>query len=261
MPRANRHSFPGQVWHITHRCHNRQWLLKFNKDRLRWVHWLFKARQRFDLCVLNYMVTSNHIHLLVQDRGKLEIARSMQLIAGRTAQEFNRRKKRKGAFWEDRYHATAVQTDHHLARCMTYIDLNMVRAGAIRHPDQWRYCGFHELINPPLRKNRLDMTALLQLFNQSSPEALIEFTNSRIEEKLKSARLLREGMWSEAVVVGDEAFVCSLLDRDKSRYPGLNVFIDGEDFILREPQSRYSMHSGSEMCGLRPKLAPLTAQS
>jgi putative transposase len=30
-------------------------------------------------------VTSNHIHLFVRDRGKGEIARSMQLIARRTA--------------------------------------------------------------------------------------------------------------------------------------------------------------------------------
>ncbi|VAW65049.1 Transposase and inactivated derivatives [hydrothermal vent metagenome] len=34
----------------------------------------------------------------------------MQLIAGRTAQEYNQRKNRKGAFWEDRYHATAIDT-------------------------------------------------------------------------------------------------------------------------------------------------------
>jgi hypothetical protein len=27
------------------------------------------------------------------------------LIAGRTGQEFNQRKSRKGAYWEDRYHA------------------------------------------------------------------------------------------------------------------------------------------------------------
>jgi hypothetical protein len=33
----------------------------------------------------------------------------MQLIAGRTAQEYNQRKARGGAFWEDRYHATAIE--------------------------------------------------------------------------------------------------------------------------------------------------------
>ena len=31
------------------------------------------------------------------------------------------------AFWEDRYHATAIESDDHLHRCLVYIDLNMVR--------------------------------------------------------------------------------------------------------------------------------------
>jgi putative transposase len=47
----------------------------------------------------------------------------MQLIAGRTAQEFNHRKKRRGTFWEGRYFATAVSTDEHLVRCLVYNDL------------------------------------------------------------------------------------------------------------------------------------------
>ena len=51
----------------------------------------------------------------------------MQLIAGRTAQEYNQRKGKRGAFWEDRYHATAIEIDEHLHRCVVYIDLNMVR--------------------------------------------------------------------------------------------------------------------------------------
>ena len=98
MPRANRHFLPGHVWHITHRCHKKEFLLKFARDRRRWLHWLFEARQRHGLSVLIYIVTSNHIHLLVRDRGRGEIARSMQLIAGRTAQEYNQRKGRNGAF-------------------------------------------------------------------------------------------------------------------------------------------------------------------
>jgi putative transposase len=63
---------------------------------------------RYDLSVLYYIVTSNHIHLVVRDNGEGDvIPNSIQLIAGRTGQEFNQRKNRKGAFWEDRYHASA----------------------------------------------------------------------------------------------------------------------------------------------------------
>ena len=74
-----------------HRCHKKEFLLKFAKDRKRWLHWLFEARKRLGLCVLNYIITSNHIYLLVRDRGQGEIKNSMQLVAGGTAQEYKQR--------------------------------------------------------------------------------------------------------------------------------------------------------------------------
>jgi len=89
------------------------------------MQWLFEARKRNGLSILNFMVTSNHIHLLVVDNESDAISKSIQLIAGRTAQAFNRRKGRNGAFWEDRYHATAIESGEHLLRCLVYIDMNM----------------------------------------------------------------------------------------------------------------------------------------
>jgi len=101
------------------------------------------------------MVTSNHIHLLVVDDGDRDvIPRSIQLVAGRAGQEYNQRKNRKGAFWEDRYHATAVESGDHLLRCIVYIDLNMVRAGVVDHPSQWSFGGYRE-IQEPRRKGAL----------------------------------------------------------------------------------------------------------
>jgi putative transposase len=41
------------------------------------------------------------------------------------------KKHRKGAFWEDRYHATAIESGEHLLRCLVYIDLDMVRVGRV----------------------------------------------------------------------------------------------------------------------------------
>lgn len=61
MPRANRYFLPGYVWHVTHRCHKKEFLLKFHKDRMNWIRWLFEAKKRYGLCVLNYIVTSKHI--------------------------------------------------------------------------------------------------------------------------------------------------------------------------------------------------------
>ena len=51
-----------------------------------------EAKKRFGLCVLDYIVTSNHVHLLVKDTGENVIAESMQVIAGRTVQEYQQRR-------------------------------------------------------------------------------------------------------------------------------------------------------------------------
>lgn len=47
---------------------------------------------------------------------------------------YNRRKKRRGAFWEGRYRATLVQNGTHSSRCLFYIALNMARAKVVRRP-------------------------------------------------------------------------------------------------------------------------------
>ncbi|MDH3287820.1 MAG: hypothetical protein OEP48_08885 [Betaproteobacteria bacterium] len=42
------------------------------------------------------------------------IAHSMQLVARRAAPEYIQRKGRQSAFWEDRYHTTAIEGGEHL---------------------------------------------------------------------------------------------------------------------------------------------------
>ena len=207
MPRANRHFLPGHVWHITHRCHKKEFLLKFVRDRKRWLHWLFEAKKCFGLKVLNYIVTSNHIHLLVLDSGGEVIPKSMQLIAGRTAREYNLRKNRRGAYWEDRYHATAVETDQHLAKCIVYIDMNMIRAGIVNHPEEWQHSGYKEIQNPPERYHIIDSVGLMDLLGVSEFEQLRTLRRDWVEAALGSNQLNRESLWTEGLAVGSQDYV------------------------------------------------------
>jgi putative transposase len=238
MPRANRHSCAGMIWHITHRCHQRSYLLRFAQDRRRWRHWLFEAKRRYGLAVLNYIATSNHIHLLVADHGNNEIAASMQLVAGRIAQEYNRRKNRNGAFWEDRYHATAVQSNDHLVRCLIYIDLNMVRAGVARHPCDWEVSGYHEIQQPQRRKGIINHTLLNDLTGMSANDELRRSHAKWIEAQLKNSR--RDPVWTESVGVGDEDFLTSLKMRlGPAGYHREISSVNGTTY-LREPKNSYT---------------------
>ena len=241
MPRASRNYIPGYVWHITHRCHKKEFLLKFARDRQRWIAWLFEARKRFGLSILNYTVTSNHIHLLVRDNSARDIIpKSIQLVAGRTAQEFNLRKARKGAFWEDRYHATAVETDKHLRQCLVYIDLNMVRAGAVKHPADWPFCGYNEIQRPRVRYRIIDHEGLQEAFGCKSIKELKEAHKYWIEESLKAGKNVRERMWTESVAVGCREFVEQTKKQLGSRAIGRKVLETGSSHQLREMQLPYN---------------------
>jgi len=238
LPRANRHFHAGVVWHITHRCHKQQFLLKFKRDREQWLRWLHQARKRFRLCVLDYIVTSNHIHLLVHDHGDGEIARSMQLIAGCTAQQFNRRKNRKGAYWEDRYFATAVQSGHHLARCLVYIDLNMVRAGAVHHPEDWLHGGYREIQAPPKRYRLIDLERLALLLGIADVRSLQAAHRQWVQIALECGRREREPMWTESIAVGQPEFLAAIQRELYLRCPGRRIVDKGGEHWLGEPTPR-----------------------
>ncbi len=75
--------------------------------------------------------------------------KSIQLLAGQTGQQYNQRKKRKGAFREDRY---------------LYIGLNMVRAGVVSHPEQWDHGGYNEIQNPRRKNSLIDYETLEATF-------------------------------------------------------------------------------------------------
>lgn len=246
MPRANRYYTPGQIWHITHRCHKRDFLLKFAKDRKLWVKWLFEAKKRYGISVLNYIVTSNHIHLLVWDNTPFRsIPIFMQLIQGRTAQEYNNRKGRNGAYWEDRYHATAIGTDEHLRHCMVYINMNMVRAGVVDHPVKWEESGYFEIEYPKQRYSIIDYNSLLEILGVESVGQLQRVQSEWVEEALKKDILRREPKWSESIAVGDEAFIEKIRLQLNTRPSPGRVAKSEDGYILAEGDFPYSYNDNS----------------
>jgi len=242
VARANRHHIPGQVWHITHRCHKREFLLKFSKDRSRWMHWLFEAKKRYKLQILDFAVTFNHIHLLVVDSDKDVIPNSLQLIAGRTAQEFNKRKKRKGAFWDDRYHATAIETGEHLLRCIVYIDLNMVRTGVVAHPSLWQHGGYSEIQEASDRYSLLDRDKLVVLSGCNSDEQFRILHRQRVEESIQSKSKNRQPEWSESVAVGGQGYIEGIKNQLNRGSFGRKTLECDDSYILRESSAPYDYH-------------------
>jgi putative transposase len=192
------------------------------------------------LRVLDYMATSNHVHLLVDDWEENEvIPESMQLAAGRVGQEYNRRKERGGAFWEDRYHATAVESGEHFRQWLAYIDLNMVRAGVVAHSEQWADCGYVEIQHPKARYGIIDYAWLMELMGVSSLEQLQQACREQIEEAIQRKLFERQSQWSESLAVGSPAYVEAVRKQLGPRARRSDVMPAETGCQLREDEAAY----------------------
>jgi len=150
---------------------------KTEKDELVRIIQRFSCVYAVD--VLGYAIMSNHFHLLLEvSPGVMvsdeEVRRRFQLLYGEEAEFpegrlgdyrerfsslsaymkdikqtfsnfYNKRKKRKGTLWGERFKSVIVQQGNTLINCLAYIDLNAVRAGIVKRPEDYRWCsiGYH----------------------------------------------------------------------------------------------------------------------
>ena len=198
-------------YHLTHRCQERRFLLRFQQDRDNYQKRLYEASRLYEVSVLNYIVTSNHVHILIYSTNAKHISDFMHYLQGNTARDYNRRKKREGAFWRGRYHPTMIQSGDHLSMCLFYIDMNMVRAGECKDPGEWQNSGYHELIESRQRYLIIDKERLLNCLCHTGNYNLFKrWYEATINESLLSYGRHREAIWTESLAVGDYEWIENL---------------------------------------------------
>ena len=201
MPRRPRGWIDHACYHITHRCHGRKFLFRFAKYRDYYVHQLYETSRRFRIDVLDYMVTSNHVHLLLTAEQSNEISPALQYLHGTMGQRYNLQRHDEGAFWSNRFHSTMIQTDDHFSRCLFYVDLNMVRAGVVKHPSEWKHGSHAEFTGTRKRYRIINIDRLLECLWMSSEKEFRQWYLQTLAETL-SLKQQPEPFWSQAVAVG-----------------------------------------------------------
>jgi putative transposase len=126
---------------------------------------------------------------------------------------YEKREKRKGAFWEDRYHATAIESEEHLFKCLTYIDLNMVRNGVVSHPSEWSFCGYNEIQNPRKKNVLIAYQKLAELTGFESYTAFQETHKELVNESLANGKNFRQNQWTESIAVGSKDFIETIKEK------------------------------------------------
>jgi len=231
---------------VTHRCHNRDFLLRFACDRDEYRARLRDHLADFEVALLDYCITSNHVHLLLDAEERMEISGLMRTVAGEFARAYNRRKKRLNAFWGDNFHATLVEEGRYLWRCLCYIELNMVRCRKVAHPREWSWVGYHEIMGQRQRYRLLDVERLCWRLQTDSLPDLQKNLEASLRQMIAEDQMKREPRWSEGLAVGSSGFVERIEPLMLSRQETELVQSADEIWVLQEAPPPYRAKTASK---------------
>ena len=138
MARAKRYIIPGLPHHAIQRGNNRQNIFFDKADRLYFLSKLEEISQEEKVPIGAYALMTNHIHMLLYPEKADGLIKFMKGAAQNYTQYINRKRKRSGKLWENRYklHIVDPECEWVIAR---YIESNPVRARMVKKAEDYKY--------------------------------------------------------------------------------------------------------------------------
>jgi len=242
MPRQARLDAPGVLHHIMIRGIERRKIFKDDKDREDMLDRLAKLLPETQTACYAWVFIPNHAHFLFRT-GVSPLATVMRRLLTGYAVSFNRRHKRCGQLFQNRYKSIVCQEDAYLKELVRYIHLNPVRASIVENLkglNRYPYCGHSSIMG---RKKRpwQDVDYVLGYFGKTAKrakEAYLEYVSvgvgqGRLDELTGGGLVRSAGGWSEVKelrrqgqdhvmsderILGDSEFVDEVLSQATERY-------------------------------------------
>jgi putative transposase len=138
MPRGPRLDIEGGLYHVIARGVERRPIFRDDTDRQSFLRRLQMVAGEEGLQVFAYLLLDNHVHLVVR-RGAIALGQCMRRLLTGHSVMFNRRHRRRGHLFQNRYHAVLCEADNYLLQLVRYVHRNPVRAGVVLDPAAYRW--------------------------------------------------------------------------------------------------------------------------
>ena len=149
MPRKARIDAPGALHHIIVRGIERKKIFRSDYDRENILGRLEKLIPETQTDCFAWALIPNHMHLLLRT-GSVPVSVLMSRLLTGYAVWFNKKYRRHGQLFQNRYKSILCQEDPYLKELVRYIHLNPLRAGLVgdmKQLDRHPWCGHSVLMN------------------------------------------------------------------------------------------------------------------
>jgi len=172
MPRLARLDAPGVLHHVIIRGIERRRIFADNTDRDNLLDRLDKVLAEAKMACYAWALMPNHAHFLLRT-GDVALSTVMRRLLTGYAVSFNRRHRRHGQLFQNRYKSIICQEDVYLKELVRYIHLNPLRArvvSGIGDLNRYEYCG-HSVLMGKIRRQWQDTRYVLSYFGKKIGEA------------------------------------------------------------------------------------------
>jgi REP element-mobilizing transposase RayT len=148
MVRQARLDAPGVLHHVMARGIERRPIFIDDRDKDEFVRRLSGLALEGKLIVYAWSLMPNHFHLLIRT-GKISLSRSMRSLLTGYAGYFNRRHRRHGHVFQNRFKSIICEEEPYFLELVRYLHLNPLRAGVVRDLkglDRYPYTGHAVLV-------------------------------------------------------------------------------------------------------------------
>jgi REP element-mobilizing transposase RayT len=167
MPRKSRIDAAGALHHVIARGIDRGKIFQDPSDKRNFIERLEEIIKDTETRCFAWAIIPNHFHLILKT-GNVPIATVMRRLLTGHALWYNRRHRRSGHLFQNRYKSILCQEDTYLLELVRYIHLNPLRAGLVRDLtalDKYSFSG-HRVIMGRHSNNWQDTDSVLGLFGE-----------------------------------------------------------------------------------------------
>ncbi|MBE9574040.1 MAG: transposase [Proteobacteria bacterium] len=176
MPRQPRLDAPGALHHVMGRGIDGVKLFSNRKDWEDFLERLSDLCRADALSVYAWALMSNHFHLLVRT-GNQPLSTSMRKLLTGYVVNYNRRHKRYGHLFQNRYKSIICEDDPYLLELTRYIHLNPLRVGIVKNLKElkgYQWCG-HSGVVGRVKRQWQDTDTVLAHFGKRRKRAIEKY--------------------------------------------------------------------------------------
>jgi len=224
MPRQARIDYPGAFHHVIVRGIQEKYIFKEEYDKKELYTRLKNILEKSNLQIYAWSIMSNHFHLAIQT-GKTSLSEFMRQLLTGYAINYNKRHKRLGYIFQNRYKSIVCDKEEYLLSLIRYIHLNPVKAKVINFEQlkTYQWTGHNELMDGK-EKGLNERDEVLGFFGMTEEKAKLEY-----EKFVKEGLSLKEDFMGGGLIKSMGGLGAVLMSDEKQMYD--ERILGNSDFV------------------------------